>query len=116
MPRIPCLAPALFAFLHLPCLCLCVRCLQLMGYDVGTAPVWAPMLAVGTSAGSIYVLSHEKLVVYAKLSGAHTKAVTALQPLGSERPGGADMLLSAAADGTVAGGWLCAQGTVWGKV
>lgn len=41
--------------------------------------------------------------VYAKLSGAHSKAVTALVPIGGETPGSADMLVSASADGSVAG-------------
>ncbi len=34
-----------------------------MGYDAGSTPVFAPMLAVGTAAGSIYIINHEKLVV-----------------------------------------------------
>lgn len=38
-------------------------------------------------------------------SGAHGKAVTAMLPLASEKPGGPDMLLTASADGTIAGGW-----------
>ena len=36
-------------------------------------------------------------------SGAHGKSVTAMLPLSSEAPGGPDMLLTASADGTIAG-------------
>lgn len=61
-------------------------------------------MAVGTSGGSIFLISPDTMTVYAKLSGAHGKAVTAMLPLASEAPGGPDMLLSASADGTLAGG------------
>lgn len=44
-----------------------------------------------------------------RCSGAHGKAVTAILPLASDKPGGPDMLLTASADGTLAGvlaaGW-----------
>jgi hypothetical protein len=40
--------------------------------------------------------------VYCKLAGAHTKAVSALLPLGSVEPGGADRIISASLDGTIA--------------
>lgn len=40
--------------------------------------------------------------MYAKLSGVHKAAITALLPMGSLEPSGADRLLSASADGTVA--------------
>ena len=42
------------------------------------------------------------LQVYAKLTGGHKNAITALLPLGSTEPGGPDRLVSAAADGTIA--------------
>ena len=38
---------------------------QLMGYDVGSGPVWSPLMAVGTAAGNIYIIHHEKLTVCA---------------------------------------------------
>jgi hypothetical protein len=41
-------------------------------------------------------------------SGAHGKSVTAMLPLSSEAPGGPDMLLTASADGTIAGERLAA--------
>jgi hypothetical protein len=41
-------------------------------------------------------------------SGAHGKSVTAMLPLSSEAPGGPDMLLTASADGTIAGKRLIA--------
>lgn len=37
--------------------------LQLMGYDVGSTPIWFPVMAVGTVSGSIYLINHEKLAV-----------------------------------------------------
>ena len=40
--------------------------------------------------------------VYAKLTGVHKGAVTALLPMGSLEPGGPDRLISAGADGTIA--------------
>lgn len=40
--------------------------------------------------------------VYARLVGGHKGAVTQLLPLGAVAPGGAERLLSAAADGTIA--------------
>ncbi|KAL4855688.1 hypothetical protein ACK3TF_003771 [Chlorella vulgaris] len=65
-------------------------------------PGLAPVMAVGTSGGSIFLISPDTMTVYGKLSGAHGKAVTAMLPLASEVPGGPDMLLSASADGTLA--------------
>ena len=40
--------------------------------------------------------------VYAKLTGVHKGAVTALLPMGSLEPGGPDRLISAGIDGTIA--------------
>ncbi len=40
--------------------------------------------------------------MYAKLTGVHKGAVTALLPMGSLEPGGPDRLISAGIDGTIA--------------
>ncbi len=47
-------------------------------------------------------LGHHCAQVYAKLTGVHKGAVTALLPMGSLEPGGPDRLISAGIDGTVA--------------
>ncbi|KAL4432170.1 hypothetical protein ABPG77_005932 [Micractinium sp. CCAP 211/92] len=103
IPRSSCFesrAPTALAFLllNLP---------SLTGYTAsgGAAqakPELLPVMAVGTAAGSIFLISPDTMTVYAKLSGAHGKAVTAMLPLASEAPGGPDMLLTASADGTLA--------------
>eukprot|EP00887_Chlorella_sp_A99_P005680 scaffold1.g5680.t1 len=61
----------------------------------------APVLAVGTSGGAIYLLDLQRATCYAKLSG-HKSAVTSLQPLAAEAAGGPDLLVSTSADGTAA--------------
>ncbi|KAL6767394.1 hypothetical protein ACKKBF_B35090 [Auxenochlorella protothecoides x Auxenochlorella symbiontica] len=66
------------------------------------APRFAPLLAIGTSGGNIYVVDPLTAKVLVALVGAHKGAVTALQVLGSEAANGADRLISAGADGTVA--------------
>lgn len=60
-----------------------------------------PILAIGSSAGSIY-LTNQNGHVYAKCAGGHTKSVTAMQVIGPAVPGGPDRLVSASADGSIA--------------
>lgn len=66
------------------------------------APHLSPVLAVGVSSGAIYLVSPTSMTVFAKLSGAHRGAITALCPLGGETLGAPDRLVSTSADGTVA--------------
>lgn len=61
-----------------------------------------PVLAVGTSSGSIYLIHPEKGVLYGKCTGGHSKAVTAMKVIGPSSPGGPDRLVTASADGTLA--------------
>ncbi|KAK9822211.1 hypothetical protein WJX81_006190 [Elliptochloris bilobata] len=77
----------------------------LLGYGVAAGAQQAlvvPVLAVGTAAGTTFLLSSSALQVHAKLVGGHKGAVTALVALAAPQPGGADLLLSAGADGTIA--------------
>ncbi len=62
----------------------------------------SPVLAVGTSTGSIYLIHVSTGKVVAKCAGAHSKAVTCLQVIGPARRRGADRLVSGSADGTIA--------------
>ena len=62
----------------------------------------SPVLAVGTSTGSIYLIHVSTGKVVAKCAGAHSKAVTCLQVIGPARRGGPDRLVSGSADGTIA--------------
>ena len=66
-----------------------------------------PLLCAQGQAGTACQLSTAPLAAPAPLpcirSGAHNKGVTAMLPLASEAPGGPDMLLTAGADGTIAG-------------
>ena len=64
--------------------------------------VISPVLAVGTSTGSIYLIHVSAGKVVAKCAGAHSKAVTCLQVIGPARRGGPDRLVSGSADGTIA--------------
>lgn len=61
------------------------------------------------------LLSSWSLLAASPRSGAHGKAVTAILPLASEVPGGPDMLLTASADGTVAGEFraMCTVAAYW---
>lgn len=65
-------------------------------------PELSPILAVGTSSGSIYLINSTSGVLYAKLTDGHKSSITALVPLASDKPGGPDRLLSADASGYVA--------------
>ena len=60
-----------------------------------------PMLAVGTSGGSIYLISPTSGAVFAKLTGGHKGSVTCMVALSGENPGGPDMLISGSADGSI---------------
>lgn len=62
----------------------------------------APVLAVGTNSGTIYLVLISTGEVIAKCAGAHAKAVTCLQVIGPVHPGGPDRLVSGSADGTIA--------------
>ncbi|WPT16903.1 TSET complex member tstF [Picochlorum sp. SENEW3] len=62
----------------------------------------SPLVAVGTSSGSIYLLHVGSGTVVAKCSGAHGKPITCLQTIGPAHPGGPDRLVSGSADGTIA--------------
>lgn len=64
--------------------------------------VAVPILAVGTSSGSIYLVDFHCGKVYAKCSGGHNKAITALQVIGPSRVGGPDRLVSGSSDGSIA--------------
>ncbi|BDA49478.1 hypothetical protein COCOBI_14-0960 [Coccomyxa sp. Obi] len=91
-------APTSLAFLY--------KCSPLLlGYGAGennSQAIITPVMAVGTSAGVIYLISVSTLQVYAKLTGAHKSSVTKLLVLGGREQGGPDFLLSCSADGTVA--------------
>lgn len=62
----------------------------------------SPLVAVGTSSGSIYLLHIGSGTVVAKCAGAHGKPITCLQTIGPAHPGGPDRLVSGSADGTIA--------------
>lgn len=66
------------------------------------APHLSPVLAVDVSSGAIYLVSPTSMTVFAKLTGAHRGAITALCTLGGEILGAPDRLVSTSADGTVA--------------
>ena len=61
-----------------------------------------PVLAVGTSSGSIYLVHPEKGILYGKCTGGHSKAVTAMKVIGPSSPGGPDRLVTGSADGSIA--------------
>lgn len=90
-------APTRLAFLL-------VNASTLTGFGVAAsgAPEVTPVLAVGASNGTIYLVSPTTMAVYAKLTGGHKSAVTVLLPFASEAPGGPDRLVSASADGSIA--------------
>ena len=67
-----------------------------------TPNVISPVLAVGTSTGSIYLIQVSTGKMIGKCSGAHSKGVTCLQVIGPARRGGPDRLVSGSADGTIA--------------
>lgn len=71
------------------------------GASTATAHL-SPVLAVGVSSGSIYVVSPTSSTVFAKLTGGHRSTITALLPFGGDGVSAPDRLLSASSDGTIA--------------
>lgn len=61
-----------------------------------------PILAVGTTGGSVYLLSPLTGAVFGKLSGAHKGSITAMTVVSGDFPGAPDMLITASTDGTIA--------------
>lgn len=77
------------------------------GLGAGSFVHLSPLLAVGVSSGSIYLISPASGTVFAKLSGGHRGAITSLTVLAggvSGQGGGwsADRLLSTSSDGSIA--------------
>jgi hypothetical protein len=62
----------------------------------------APIIAVGTSSGAIYLVLVSTGQVVAKCADAHSKAVTCLEVIGPARQGGPDRLVSGSLDGSIA--------------
>ena len=62
----------------------------------------APTLAVGTASGSVFLLSPDSGAVLARLGGAHKGAVTCVLALPSPDGCAGDILITGAADGSVA--------------
>jgi hypothetical protein len=92
-----------FLFLNSPSLTGAMSTTSAPGSGAGAAaPHLSPVLAVGVSSGAIYLVSPTSMTVFAKLTGAHRGAITALCPLGGDTLGAPDRLVSTSADGTVA--------------
>jgi hypothetical protein len=91
-----------FMFLNSPSLTGAMAATAKTASAGAAAPHLSPVLAVGVSSGAIYLVSPTSMTVFAKLTGAHRGAITALCPLGGETLGAPDRLVSTSADGTVA--------------
>jgi WD40 repeat protein len=71
--------------------------------SASTAAQLLPIMAVGTSSGSIYLTNPTSAAVFAKLAGGHRGSITALLPFAAaDGPMGPDRLLSASSDGSIA--------------
>ncbi|KAK9807986.1 hypothetical protein WJX73_010745 [Symbiochloris irregularis] len=67
----------------------------------GTTTI-TPIVAVGTSSGTIFLVSLSSLQVQARLTAGHKAAVTSLVVVGAKEVGAPDILVSASADGSIA--------------
>ena len=72
------------------------------GVSGAATPHLSPVLAVGVSSGNIYLVSPTSMTVFAKLTGAHNKAVTSLHAIGGTTIDAPDKLISTSSDGSVA--------------